>query len=108
MKKQYELKYHFEARMVIEIGHEVFTPEIFKGCSEFWSNKPDLEDWLVMVYMIALRESVASTSGTRSLIEGKEEGFPKFDGSEGISIVEFDEFEFDDFNVDFMELSSND
>lgn len=104
MKKQYRLQYNFSAEMVIEVDHAIMTPEVFKEYSEFWSNKPDLEDWLVSIYMIALRQSVAALSATASLMKGEEEGFPKMDGSAGVKIVSFDEFSFDEFDVDFMEI----
>lgn len=91
--------------MVIEVDHAIFSDAIFKECSDFWSSKPDFTDWLEMVYLIALRESIASWNSTASLREGKEEGFPKMDGSEGITIISFDDFEFDDFEIDCRELT---
>ena len=105
MKKRYELEYSGASTMVIEIDDQVFTDAHFKECSEFWSNKPDLRDWLKMVYMIALRESVTQWDGVKRLREGTEEGFPKMDGSEGITIVSFESFEFDDFEIDIREAA---
>lgn len=105
MKKRYKLEYSFGYPMVIEVDHAVFTDEKFRECSEFWSNKPTFKDWLGTVYLIALRESVSSWSALASLREGREEGFPKLDGSEGITIVSFDEFEFDECEIDVEELA---
>ncbi|MFM0487967.1 hypothetical protein [Paraburkholderia graminis] len=105
MKKRYQLEYSGASRMVIEVDHAVFTDAHFKECSDFWSNKPDFKDWLGMVYLIVLRESIASFSGVASLREGREEGFPKMDGSEGIDILSFEGFEFDDFEIDCREAA---
>jgi hypothetical protein len=105
MKKKYQLEYYDSARMVIEIDHAVFTDEEFKECSEFWSNKPNLKEWLKMIYTIALRESIASLSALATLKEGREEGFPKMDGTRGLTIVSFDRFEFDDFEMSVTEIS---
>jgi hypothetical protein len=105
MKKRYQLEYSGSSRMVIEIDDVVFTDAHFKECSDFWSNKPNFKDWLGMVYLIALRESIASWNSTASLREGKEEGFPKMDGSEGITIISFDDFEFDDFEIECREVT---
>jgi len=105
MKKRYQLEYSGASRMVIEIDHDVFTDAHFKECSDFWSNKPTFEEWLKMVYLIALRESVSSWSALRTLMDGREEGFPKMDGSAGIAIIDFDDFEFDDFEIDLTELA---
>ncbi|WP_250512662.1 DUF2528 family protein [Caballeronia sp. INDeC2] len=105
MKKRYHLTYASAAEMVLEIDHAVFTDAQFKECSDFWADKPNFDEWLKMVYLIALRESIASWSGTRSLREGREEGFPKMDGSAGIAIISFDDFEFDDFEIDLREAT---
>jgi hypothetical protein len=105
MRKRYHLEYSGAHRMVIEVDHDVFTDAQFKECSEFWSNKPDFKDWLGMAYLIALRESIASWNALASLREGREEGFPKMDGSEGIAIISFDDFEFDDFEIDCREVA---
>jgi hypothetical protein len=105
MKKRYQLEYSGSSRMVIEVDTDVFTHEKFKECSDFWSNKPTFPDWLKMVYCIALRESVSSWNALRTLLDGREEGFPKVDGSEGITIVSFDEFEFDEFEIDCKEIA---
>jgi hypothetical protein len=103
MKKRYALEYSGASRMVIEIDHDVFTDAHFKECSEFWSNQPTFEEWLKMVYRVALRDSIATWSSLRGLREGTEEGFPKMDGSAGITIIDFDDFEFDDFEIDIRE-----
>lgn len=105
MKKRYQLEYSGASRMVIEVDHEIFNDEAFKECSDFWSNKPNFKDWLGMVYLIALRESIISFNSTDSLRRGNEEGFPKMDGSEGITIISFDDFEFDDFEIDCREVA---
>ena len=99
MKKRYTLRYMGACSMVIEVDHSVFTDAIFKECSDFWSSKPSFTEWLEMVYMIALRESVSSLSATRSLREGREEGFPRMDGSEGITLVSCEDFEFDECEI---------
>jgi hypothetical protein len=105
MKKRYHIEYSGDARLVIDIDHSVFTDEQFKECSDFWSNKPDLTEWLQMVYLIVLRENFASISGTYRLREGNEEGFPKMDGSSGIEIIGFEGFEFDDFEIEVREVA---
>ncbi|WP_129112311.1 DUF2528 family protein [Burkholderia pseudomallei] len=105
MKKAYQLEYSGASRMTIEIDHSIFTQDKFKECSDFWSSKPTFEEWLKLVYLVALRDSVASWSPLKGLREGTEEGFPKMDGSTGIRIIDFDDFEFDDFEIDLTELA---
>lgn len=105
MKKRYQLEYALGSTMVIEVDTDVFTHDKFKECSDFWSNKPTFDEWLKLVYLVALRESVASWNALARLREGREEGFPKMDGSEGITIISFDDFEFDDFEIELKELA---
>ena len=105
MKKRYALEYSGASRMVIEIDHALFTDAHFKECSDFWSNQPTFEEWLKMVYRVALHDSIATWSALEGLREGTEEGYPKMDGSSGITIVSFDDFEFDDFEIDLREAA---
>jgi hypothetical protein len=104
VKTRYQLEYSGASRMVIEIDHDVFTDAHFKECSEFWSSEPDFDEWLKMVYRVALHDSISTWDALRGLREGTEEGFPKMDGSEGITILEFDDFEFDDFGIECREV----
>lgn len=105
MKKRYQLEYSFGSTMVIEVDTDVFTHEKFKECSDFWSNQPTFDEWLKMVYRIALHDSIATWSALKGLREGTEEGYPKMDGSEGITIISFEDFEFDDFEIELKELA---
>lgn len=105
MKKRYELTYACEAKLVLEIDHDVFTEAHFKECSEFWGSKPDFNAWLKMVYRCVLVDSIATWNATKSLREGSEDGFPKMDGSAGITFISFDDFEFDDFEIDLREVA---
>lgn len=107
MKKRYKLEYSGSAEMVVEIDHAIFTDAHFKECSEFWSNQPTFEEWLKMVYRVALHDSIATWSALAGLREGTEEGYPKMDGSAGITIISFDDFEFDDFEIELIEQSTN-
>lgn len=105
MKKRYQLEYSFGSTMVIEVDTDVFTDEKFKECSDFWSNRPTFDEWLKMVYRVALHDSIATWDALKGLREGTEEGYPKMDGSEGITIISFDDFEFDDFEIELKELA---
>ena len=104
MKKRYQLEYSGMSRMVSEIDRNVFTDAHFKECSDFWSNQPTFEEWLTMVYKVALHDSIATWDALRGLRKGTEEGYPKMDGSEGITIISFEDFEFDDFEINLQEV----
>jgi hypothetical protein len=97
--------------MTVDIDHDVLTDAKIKEWNDFWGDAEDrarrtggaLPGLLEMTLMIALRESVTSFSGIASLLKGDEEGFPRMDGSEGITIVEFHDFEFDEYDIDVRE-----
>src|SRR6266571_9388755 len=96
---RYWLDYSGQHHMTIDVDHDVFTAEKVKEWNEFWSGAEDrerrgrvLKELLKMTLLVALRESVSSWSGTASLREGREEGFPKMDGSECVTIIAFHDF----------------
>lgn len=107
MKTRYKLDYAWHAEMVVEVDDEILTPEILKDWNEFWGGSEErsaeeggpLLPLLKMMYLEALFYSVVYSNGTRDLEAGKVEGYPPMDGSCGITILSFDEFEFDDSEV---------
>jgi hypothetical protein len=111
MKKRYKLSYEWSAEMVVEIDDEKFTPEILKDWNEFWSDHEyrsagkfgPLQPLLKMLYLAVIYEDLQSGRGARSFREGREEGYPNMDGSQGIEIVRFESFEFDDSCVEIVE-----
>lgn len=114
MKKRYEFEYTGAAQMVVEVDDEILTAEILKEWNEFWGDheaRADTEGGpliplLQMMYRVALRESIATWSALKGLREGTEEGYPKMDGSAGITIISFDDFEFDDYEINCREIES--
>jgi hypothetical protein len=113
VKKRYRLSYEWNAEMAVVIDDEKFTPEILKEWNEFWSDHEyrsrqeggPLKPLLKMLYLAVIYEDLQSGRGARSFREGREEGYPDMDGSQGIEIVSFESFEFDDFCVEIVEES---
>lgn len=113
MKKRYRLTYSDEHEMIVEVDDEILTAEKITEWNEFWGGAKQRADCLAgplpsllkMAYRVALVESITSFDALRSLREGQEEGFPKMDGSAGITIVSFDSFEFDDYEIDAQEVA---
>jgi hypothetical protein len=114
MKTRYKLDYDWKAGMIVEVDDEVLTPQILDEWNTFWGGADEraeaeggpLVPLLKMMHRVALRESIASNSPLASLREGREEGFPKMDGSAGITIIEFDEFEFDGDDITCEKVST--
>jgi hypothetical protein len=114
MKKRYKIEYDWQATMIVEVDDEVLTPANLKDWNEFWSGAEDrvhegngspLGPLLIMMYLSVIRDG-DQLGALRNLREGREEGFLKMDGSEGITIVNFDEFEFDERQVECNEVSA--
>lgn len=113
MKKRYKLEYDWAAAMIVDVDDEILTPEALKDWNDFWGGSEEraaepggpLLPLLKKMYLEAIFYSVAYSNGTRDLKEGRVEGFPPMDGSCGITILSFDEFEFDKSEVDVTELT---
>lgn len=113
MKKRYSLTYDGEYEMIVEIDDAILTAEVVTEWNEFWGGAKQRADCLTgplpsllkMAYMVALRDSITTFDALRGLREGAEEGFPKMDGSTGIAIISFEQFDFDEYEVDCRELA---
>lgn len=115
MKKRYKLEYAGAFSMVIEVDDEKFTPEILNEWNTFWSGAEEraahksgsaLVPLLEMAYLNALSDSVAYNSAKFRLVNGQNEGYPRFDGSVGLSVVSIEDYEFDEFEVSYEEVSA--
>jgi len=114
MKKRYKLEYDWSAPMVFEIDDEILTPAVLKEWNDIWwgaegrvqeGKGSPLKPLLVIMYLNVIRGG-DQLSALQRLRDGREEGFPKMDGSQGVTIVDFEEFEFDTSQVECSEVTA--
>lgn len=113
MKKRYKLEYSGAFPMVIEVDDEKFTPEILNDWNTFWSDAETraahesgsaLVPLLKMAYLRVLDDSVTYNSAKFRLENGENEGYPRFDGSVGLTVISIEDFEFDESEVSYDEV----
>lgn len=103
MAKTYKIKYDlWEASAELEVDPEVFTQAVAKSYLDFfyWSKNPDWTGDLIVEFLKKLMINMLNHyhgGGVRGLMSvySSMEGWPPLDGSEGILLVDFEEFEFD-------------
>lgn len=113
MKKRYQLTYADGYDMVVEIDHSILTEEKLHVLNNFWGGAATrllrdtvLDAVLKMLCAQFMGESVEYLNAKQRFNEGKVEGWPPLDGSYGIKLVSYDNFEFEMDNVDVSELST--
>jgi hypothetical protein len=113
---RYEFNYlHYRATVTFKVDPEKFTAEKAKETLEFfaWTNQPDPNGDLVDEFMkklaiecfIAGCERGWNERGVMSQFENRE-GWPRIDGSEGITILYLENIEFLDEDIE-MEKEEN-
>ena len=109
MKTRYALEYDWQAKMVVEVDDEILTPALLHDWNTFWGGADEriesgegnpLQPLLKMMYLRVISCGHDQLDALQRLRTGREEGFLKMDGSQGITIVSFEEFEFDDHEVE--------
>ncbi len=110
MKKKYEYTYGFhEAGATFEVDTEKFTEEMAKQNLQFfiWHYDPEADptDEIMKKYAIqAIQQATFNNHNVRGVISDFEnlEGFVSLDGSQGITLLSVDAYEFneDDLNLE--------
>lgn len=118
MKKRYAVDYDWKVRMVVEIDHAVMTDEKLHEINRFWTEpeyrlaRRDDNIVKVVLAMLARRAfhlAMESFDVVRefSWKDGRgQEGWPAMDGSEGIKIIEVEEFDFDEEDISVTEITT--
>lgn len=108
MKKRYTVAYGWSFDMVVDIDHSICTEDKLNEINSFWSSA----DWrleqakgditkavLKMLALTAFRMTISEFDPVGVLRRGEEEGWPKLDGSYGITLVSLDDFELDEDEI---------
>lgn len=112
--KRYTISYSWTYDMVVDIDDNLCTDALLHEINNFWSNaewrlsraRGDvLKAVLRMLALTAFRMTITDLDPEGALkVEGVE-GWPKLDGSAGITLVSLDYFELDDDEVSIKEES---
>lgn len=100
--KRVTIGYGFWWECTLQIDETVFTEEIAKSLLEFFSWDWDKEaDDLRIEYCKKIAQKILPLSSHYSELGilnwfSDAEGFPPLDGSSGIKLIDFDEFQFDE------------
>ncbi|WP_024303345.1 DUF2528 family protein [Pseudogulbenkiania sp. MAI-1] len=114
--QRYCLSWDWKADVVVDIDREIATDEKLHMINNFWTNAEDrLEeangDVLVAVLKMLCTKVVSMSIEYLDVKDifakrgGATEGWPALDGSWGITLVRYDELEFDDDDVEVREIS---
>lgn len=107
-KKRYNFNYDFyKAEVSFEVDLEVFTPELANETLTFFSwyydHEADPIDEVMKKYAIRVLQFLAE-GGLHSVNSIKndfnEEGFGRIDGTIGITLLNYEEFEFDEDDLE--------
>lgn len=107
----FELCYADNVSMQVAIDRDICTDEKLLEMNEFWSGAEGrlsraggspLKAVLKMLGLAVARETIDSWDAKEAFDWSKDkgvEGWPALDGSEGITLLEFDEYTFDEDDV---------
>ena len=114
--KRYVLTYDFMGNeVVVDIDHSICTDELLHQINNFWSeadyrlSQADdnvLHAVLKMLCCRVLRSSVADWNAMDEFKVKGVEGWPLLDGSAGITLVNVDDWEFDEEEVSIKEQAA--
>lgn len=109
MKKRYEITYDWNQTVTVEVDHDVMTDAKLHEINRFWSGADErIQDYegsvlwavLVMLAQRCLRLSITELGSVKDCFNWKTghgvEGWPTMDGSDGITLISVDDFEFDE------------
>lgn len=114
MIKTYKATYAEDFDMLIEIDHDVMTEANLHEINNFWGGAErrlaDSDTVLLAVLknlcVTFMDESVQRLDPMASFKNGDVEGWPPLDGSQGIKVLKFDAFGFEDGRVEIEEVTA--
>lgn len=110
-KKIYKFNYDYhKAELTIEVDTEKFTPELAKETLGFFRWNYDKEadpiDEVLKKYALQILMTARSNRSVKGVIyDWDQEGFGPIDGSIGLLLTEYSEFEFEENDLE-MEVSN--
>ncbi|KWZ43773.1 single-stranded DNA-binding protein [Burkholderia savannae] len=109
--KQYVLTHDFSYEIVVEVNHDLLTEEKLCDLVRFWSagearieQHGPLQAFLTLFAAQFFAETIDSLSPKDAFNAGRVEGFPAVNGSDGLRVVDYDEFSFEADNIDVLEI----
>ncbi|HEY8037965.1 MAG TPA: DUF2528 family protein [Methylobacter sp.] len=108
MKKTYVISYDNKADVVVEIDHDVLTPEVLHEINNFWFGAEDRIDHAGGSLLKAVLLNLAGSVLAIELSNGNAlpvftnyppEGWPKLDGSWGIHLISCDSLVIDESDM---------
>ncbi|MDO5940605.1 DUF2528 family protein [Burkholderia cepacia] len=109
--KQYVLTHDFSYEIVVDVDHDILTEAKLVELEMFWGDGEariaqfgPLNAFLRRFAARFFAESVSSLAPKALFNAGRIEGFPAVDGSAGLLVRSYDEFEFTAEDVDVLEI----
>lgn len=105
MIKTYKFQYDYWCNIIFEVDTDKYTEELALATLEFfywsWNNQNDpIIEVLkkISIQCLSLSLDEYNTYGIKEEFDNKE-GFPKLDGSDGLTLVRIDDFELNEDNL---------
>jgi hypothetical protein len=108
MKRRYTISYDWTFDAVVDIDHDVCTDALLHEINNFWSGAEERLDRadddvckavLTMLGLQLFRDTITDLAPERMWRTNAPEGWPKLDGSHGITLVSLDYFELDEDEI---------